>query len=76
MEREGVSKKTPGEVLSEQLSVPMPPKITTFVADANKKLPPLMTFQRKEVRMFSDGRMVGLYREMRTGVELVFPTNR
>lgn len=40
---------------------------------ADQQLPALMTFQRKEVRMFSDGRMVGLYREVRTGVEMVFP---
>jgi hypothetical protein len=41
----------------------------------DQQLPALMTFQRKEVRMFADGRAVGLYRELRTGVEMVFPQN-
>jgi hypothetical protein len=38
-------------------------------------IPALLTFQRREIRQFSDGRVVGLYREVRTGVEMVFPSS-
>jgi hypothetical protein len=33
----------------------------------------MRNFQRKEIRQFSDGRVVALYREVRAGVEMVFP---
>ena len=62
----------PGAGLSEQLAVPIA-RTNVASVDASKKLPALMTFQRKEVRMFSDGRVVGLYRETRTGVEILYP---
>lgn len=36
-------------------------------------LPVLITFQRKQILRFSDGKIVALYKEVRTGVEIVFP---
>ena len=55
---------------------PMPASKSSSIANPQNltnPLPTLLTFQRKEVRMFSDGRIVGRYREVRTGVEIVFP---
>lgn len=39
----------------------------------NDDLPVMLTFQRKEIRQFSDGTVVGKYREVRTGTEIIFP---
>ena len=69
---QSVDDYAPGEGLSEQV---MAPAARVNAPAIDKRLPALMTFQRKEVRMFSDGRVVGLYRELRTGAELVFPQN-
>ena len=38
----------------------------------NDVLPVLLTFRRMEIRQWSDGSLVGLYREQRTGMEMVF----
>jgi len=37
-------------------------------------LPVTLAFQRKQVFRFADGRVVGKYREVRTGVEIIFPS--
>lgn len=39
----------------------------------NDALPVVLTFRRMEIRQWSDGSVVGLYREQRTGMEVVFP---
>ena len=54
-------------------SVPRAPISIANPQNLTNPLPVLLTFQRKEVRMFSDGRVVGLYKEIRTGVEIIFP---
>lgn len=69
-ERLGGSESAPGARLSEQLAVPT---ARMNAGSVDKRLPALMTFARKEIRMFSDGRVVGLYRDLRAGVEMVFP---
>jgi hypothetical protein len=37
----------------------------------NDALPVMLTFRRMEIRQWSDGSVVGLYREQRTGMEIV-----
>jgi len=41
--------------------------------NVNDVLPVVLTFRRMEIRQWSDGAVVGLYREQRTGMEITFP---
>lgn len=63
-ERLGGSESTPGDGLSEQVANPR---------NISNPLPVLLTFQRKQMVRFSDGKIVGIYKELRTGQEIVFP---
>ena len=37
-------------------------------------LPVMLTFQRQQMVRFSDGKIVAVYKELRTGLEIVFPS--
>lgn len=68
---------TPGDCLPEQMHTPATVRrtvpLTSAPGSVDQRLPPLLTFQRRDIRMFADSRVVGRYREVRTGVEIVFP---
>lgn len=36
-------------------------------------LPVMLSFQRQQMLRFSDGKIVAVYKELRTGLEIVFP---
>lgn len=62
---EFVSERSESEELAEARNTPQ---------NINDALPVLLTFRRMEIRQWSDGSVVGLYKEQRTGRKIILPT--